>query len=162
MSITINNKEDKVYMILGVPHSATSFVARAFKEAGVHVPSNMVGLYQTGDITKLNDKILKKAGGSWKEPPTEKEIQKVDVKEKIKSIFKKKKKKMWAFKDPRLSLTGKHFLPHMDGDSYLICCFRKPEKVIESYEATEDCVDKKFVDKYNKSIISIIKEFVEL
>lgn len=164
MSINIHNKEDKAYMILGAPHSATSFIAKALKACGVTMRFNMMSFFQSAKVVELNDKILRKAGGRWNDPPSEENILKTDFEDEIKRVISEKKEKMWAIKDPRFSLTGKKFLKHMEGDVYLICCFRKPRRVIESYKyhRKKEYIDKKFVDKYNKSIIKIIKDFCEL
>ena len=97
--------------------------------------------------------------GKWNNSPTEDKILKTDFEDKIKEIIKEKKSKMWAIKDPRFSLTAKKFLPYIDDDVFLICCFRKPDKIVESYKDLEEGVDKNLIDHYNKSIISIIKEF---
>lgn len=164
MGIKISNKEDKTYVVLGVPHSATSFTTKALKDQGINFKVNTRDVYQDIEFVILNERILSKAGGSWYNPPSEEKILAVEYDINIKRYIESRKDKFWGCKDPRASLTIKKYLPHLDGDVYLICCFRKPEKVIESYknEKHGEKVDKKLVDHYNKSIISAIKEFVGL
>ncbi|MBN1168256.1 hypothetical protein JXA63_00040 [Candidatus Woesebacteria bacterium] len=160
MSIKINNKEDKTYIVLGAPHSATSFISKILEESGVEMNNNMDKLYQDYTFWSTNVRILKKAGGSWDKPPSEKKILATKQDHRIKKHIKRKKSKMWGFKDPRTSLTIKKYLPHLDGDVYLICCFRKPKKILTRNRSKK--VTKKLLDRYNRSIISAIKEFVEL
>ena len=85
------------------------------------------------------------------------------VGDRIKKKIKKYKSKSWGFKDPRTCLTLKRYLPHLDGDTYLICCFRKPDKVMARWKRDGlKSGSKELVDKFNKALISAIEEFVEL
>ncbi|MFH2049974.1 MAG: hypothetical protein ABIJ12_11060 [bacterium] len=47
-------------------------------------------------------------------------------------LSKRKKNYLFGWKDPRQVLTAEAYLPYLDGDTYLICMFRKPEYVKES------------------------------
>lgn len=159
MGIKINNKEDKTYIVLGVPHSATSFIAQSLSKNGVDMHHSDLKNYEDWDFVKTNKRILRKIGGHDLALPTEEEIMNINVGDRIKKIVEKKKGKRWGFKDPRSSLTIKKYFPYLDGDVYLICCFRKPEKIMQN---RDERTGKKFIDHYNKAIISAIKEFVEL
>ena len=163
MSIKIRNKENKTYLIFGNPRSATSFVAKALWDAGVDIKHNDKNQFQDAGVTRINDKIIKDAGGRWTNPPPQAEIDKIDLTEKIKKFIKKKRVgKFWGIKDPRLSLTAHKWTPHLEGDVYMICCFRKPDKVVESSQMDRGKYDRKLVDYYNRNIIKRIKEFCEL
>jgi hypothetical protein len=161
MGLKITNREDKTYIVLGVPHSATSFIAQSLSRNGVNMgrESHRNLRYEDLVFVSINKRILRKFGKSNFVLPSEEEILKVDVDNKIKIAIKSKKGKSWGFKDPRASLTIKKYFPHLDGDVYLICCFRKPDRIMRGREKR---VNKKFIDHYNKAIISAIKEFVEL
>ena len=115
--------------------------------------------YEDWDFVKINKTILRKFGDRNLALPTEKEIMNVNLGNKIKKVIEKKKGKRWGFKDPRASLTIKKYFSYLDGDVYLIFCFRKPEKILQG---RDERTNKKFIDHYNKAIISAIKEFVEL
>ncbi len=160
MSIIINNKETKTYIVLGAPHSATSFMAKCLQKCGINMGKRMhPDLYQDKDFVGINQKILGKTSGYWHTPPSDEEIKKIDVSDSIKKVIKKKKSKFWGFKDPRTVLTIDHYLPHLeDNDTYLICIFRKPKRVLKSYKhdkrITED-----IIKIYNKKIIETIKRF---
>lgn len=162
MSIEIRNKEDKTYMVLGAPHSATSFISKALEEQGVDMGNDMEEFYQNRDFVNLNQRMIWKCGGHWTNPPDEETLLTKGKINNIPSRIDKHKSDFWGFKDPRTSLTAKAYFPHLDGDVYLICCFRKPEKVVESYKDLDSRVNRKLIDHFNKSIISAIKEFVEL
>jgi len=162
MSVHIHNTEPKTYLIFGAPHSATSFVARALSKLGVEIHNDLGHYYQNRNLMKLNMKILNGAGGKWCYPPKEEKILRSAKTLDIKGMLDKYKGEKWGFKDPRTSLTAKAYFPHLDGDVYLVCTFRKTDKIVESYKGKDDRVTKELVDKYNRSIISAIKEFVGL
>lgn len=165
VSIEIHNKEKKTYVVLGAPHTATSFVAKALQDQGVDMGVSMPELYQDGQFTLMNKWFLKKPGGRWNNPPSEEEIMEVDVDWRLEALMNKRNRQdMWGFKDPRTSLTLKRYLPYLEGDPYLICCFRKPDKVVDSFKSSKYTkkMDRKTVDEYNRRIIKGIKEFCEL
>ena len=161
MSTNIHDKDDKTYIVLGAPHSATSFIAKCLEDAGVSMGSNMAKLYQDSNFVYINQQMIRQAGGRWNKPPSEKKILAIDLSQRIVKLIKWKKKKFWGFKDPRTSLTAKAYFPHLDGDAYLICCFRKPDKVVKSFGGNKG-VNRKLIDRYNRSIVSAIKEFCKL
>ena len=148
----------KTYIVLGVPHSATSFISKSLEETGVQMNNDLRKYYEDSSFVELNTRILSKAGGSVSYPPKEEKILGLDFDEDIKRIL---EKDLGGWKDPRTSLTVKKYFPHLDGDVYLICCFRKPQKIIESFEKDNKSIKRKTIDLINKSIISAIKEFCE-
>lgn len=168
----IRDKVKKVYMIVGCHGSATSLIVRALQKCGAMMGYRLVKrVLEPAAIRKLNKKILVAAGGSWYNPPPEEAILEQDFSGKIQSLVKRyEDEAMWGFKDPRLSLTGRLWLPHLTGDVYLFCCFRKPDRLIKSLETkTADLpdefsenIDKEFIDRYNRGIISLIEDFCEL
>ncbi len=161
MSLKIKNKEDKVYIILGAPKSATSLISNGLIKQGIFMgegaEDNMSR--ENRELAVLNAEILKTAGGVMVKPPTEESILKQNFTDRIKAYIKKNKRKRWGLKDPRMSLVSKLYLPHLTGDVYLFCCFRKPEKVKNSYKG-KISIDK--VNVINRSIINTVKEFCGL
>ena len=77
----------------------------------------------------------------------------------IKALIQRKRAKFWGWKDPRNAFTVDNYLPHLDGDVYLICCFRKPDKILKSWKGKHS---KELIDSYNRNIIKSVKKFVEL
>lgn len=164
----IMDKADKAYLVVGCHGSATSLVITGLKKCGI-----TIGNYVIQDVAEdryfkeMNQRILRRAGGTWYDPPSEEAILAVDVEEDIKALLTSYGGGMWAVKDPRASLTGKKYLPHLEGDVYLFCCFRKPERLVASLKRKSDgyvdeYIDKELVDKYNRSIVRLIEEFCEL
>ena len=164
MSIHIRNKEPKTYIVLGAPHSGTSFVAKMLEDGGVDMGVDMRSFYQDTGFVGINRRILRQAGGDPYDPPTEEEILAVDQSSYLRRLIdrRKKGKKFWGWKDPSTSLTAQHYFPHLEGDPYLICIFRKPQTIVKSYKNKEKGrITRKLIDRYNKSIISAIKKFCE-
>jgi hypothetical protein len=163
----MSNKEDKTYVVIGCPRSATSFVSQCLSKNGVDMghesSSRYAPYYEDQDFVKMDKKLTRKAKINSERFPREETILKRDSRDKhIKKLIKSKSKKFWGFKSPLAALTIKRYLPYLDGDAYLICCFRKPEKLIQSSQSQRGVIDREFVDHYNKSIISAIREFVGL
>src|SRR4030043_1906721 len=79
---TDNTKITKTFVVLGMHKSATSLIAGALHNFKVNMGErlmgwdefNKVGYFEDLDFYKLNETILKQAGGSWYNPPSEKKI----------------------------------------------------------------------------------------
>jgi len=169
MSIEIRDKSPKTFIVLGAPSSATSLVSKALEAQGVEMHNSQSPrwkrFYEDRRFRMLNQRILRAAGGDDTHLPSEKAIMAVDCEDEMRKIINSRKGKMWGWKGPRNSLTLKKYLPLLDDDVYLICCFRTPPKVLRSWQRSgkPKGVDRrKFLDHYNNSIISIIKEFCGL
>lgn len=158
MSLGINDFDNKVYIVLGMHHSGTSFLSKALYDQGVHMGTVPSGHYENQDAVRLNSQML---GGDWAYP------RKVDknFSEDIQAFINKHESNKWGFKDPRTSLTVDNYLPHLeDDDVYLIAIFRKPAKVKNSLRRMDYNIKDydELIDRYNKSIIGSIKKFVGL
>lgn len=173
MSSRIRDKARKVYMVVGCHGTATSLMIDGLRKCGVKIGNRVLrDVHEDHDFKELNKRILRLAGGTWYDPPSEEAILAVDVDERIKSLLANYEYEMWGFKDPRTSLTGKLYLPHLSGDVYLFCCFRKPDRLIRSLRRknseefdeafADEHMDKDLIDRYNRGIISLIEEFCEL
>jgi hypothetical protein len=175
VSIKIKDKARKVYLVIGCHGTATSLVIRGLRRCGVNIGNRLIArVYENMRFQRLNNWILKRAGGTWYDPPSEEAIMAVMADERIRAVMKDyEDEPMWGFKDPRTSLTGKHYLSHLgDVDAYLFCCFRKPDRLLASLKRkttglfdeqfAEEHIDKDLIDRYNQSIISLIQEFCEL
>ena len=170
MGITIHDKAPKVYMVTGCHNSATSLLAMALARCGIDIGRDLLpGVYEDWDFVSLNDSILLEAGGSWHDPPSETAIMGIKANNRIdKLLTEREDVGFLAFKDPRLCLTGRHYLDHIDDrDSYLICCFRKPKRVVQSLLRTfegqgnaEEDFTRAFVDRYNQGLIRLIQAFL--
>ena len=163
----IQNTEPKTYIILGMHRSGTSLISKALSDQGADMGDMVMSVYEDKDFLSLNTSMLTEAGGSWNNIPTDFNLTIIGRERagEIKKLVDKKKSKMWGWKDPRTCFTLPAYLPHLDGDVYLFCCFRKPDKVAHSiHQRDKTGFDKarRLVDEYNKKLISHIKNFVGL
>lgn len=73
---------------------------------------------------------------------------------------------LWGWKDPRQALTIEHYLDFLDGDTYLIAIFRKPELVARSLKAKGQVFNieegEKLSRYYARKIIRAIRDFVKV
>lgn len=159
MALNIRDKDPNTYVVLGAPHSGTSFLAKALHDQGVDMGTEPSGHYENQDLVGLNSELLE---GDWANPPSREEILKKD-KTKILEFIQEYRDVMWGFKDPRTSLTAELFLPFLDGDTYIIAIFRKPHKVVRSLARDYDLDDARgLVDHYNENILKTIRNFIGL
>lgn len=176
----LNYDHNKVYLVTGMHRSGTSFIAKALKNAGVYLGEdnailgpnqhNPLGHYENAHFNSLSDRLLVGTGGSWDRltakdrllEHSKREDWKNDIKQKVKDHA----RKFWGWKDPRLTVTLPAFLPYLDGDVYVIACFRKPKKTMKSLQKRQQGMQenqaKKIVDQYNRRLLETIKDFVEL
>lgn len=170
MSYEIRDKADKVYMVVGCHGSATSLIVQGLRKCDIAMGRWLIEkVYEPAAIRKLNNRILEAAGGSWYDPPSEEAILRLHFGEEIQSVLRQyDSETMWGFKDPRLSLAGRLYLPHLNGDSYLFCCFRRPDRLLESLSRRWrerpwiEHINKELIDRYNRGIVSLIEDFCEL
>lgn len=149
MTIQIHSKEGKTYIVMGCPNSATSFISKLLEMGGVKMGNVKRGFhkdfYEDPDFLNLNKLMIREPKKDWTQE--------------IKQLIKRKKADFWGWKDPRTAFTIGKYLPHLGSDVYLICCFRKPEKILKSWKGK---YNKKLIDSYNKAIIKSLKKFCEL
>lgn len=149
MTIKINSKEEKTYIVLGCPNTATSFISKLLEMGGVKMGNRKKGwhkdFYEDPEFLRLNKLMIRHPEKNY-----DKEI---------KALIEKKRSKFWGWKDPRSSFTVDKYLKYLNNDVYLICCFRKPEKILKSWKGK---YNKQLIDSYNKEIIKVLKEFCEL
>ena len=169
-------EENKAYIVLGMHRAGTSFISKALHDQGVDMrveekgssPSkfNPLGQFESGAFRALTDKIIMDAGGGWDNPPSEQKIEEAagKYKEEIKKTIKDNEDKFWGWKDPRTALTADLFLPHIEGDVYLVCVFRKPKKVEDSLRRRGHASTNipHLSKEYNRRIIETIKKFLDV
>lgn len=176
----LNFDHNKVYLITGMHRSGTSFIAKALHDAGVYLGEenailgpnqhNPLGHWENAHFNSLSDRLLMETGGGWDRltardqilKQSERDIWKKDAEDHIKDH----ERKFWGWKDPRLCATLPAFLPYLNGDVYIIACFRKPGKTIKSLQnrqiGMQESGAKTIVDQHNRRLLKTIKDFVEL
>jgi hypothetical protein len=152
---------NKTFVILGCHRSASSLVAKALHEAGVHMgdellsglPDNPEGHFEDMDFLKKNVELL--GGNIWND--VDRELTDADTSALIAA---KNVHPLWGWKDPRSVLTIEKYYDHLD-DPIIIGLFRKPELVAKSMARRGDIseVDALALAKaYNRKIIDFLSE----
>jgi hypothetical protein len=152
---------NKTFVILGCHRSASSLVAKALHEAGVHMgdellsglPDNPEGHFEDMDFLKKNVELL--GGNIWND--VDRELTDADTSALIAA---KNVHPLWGWKDPRTVLTIEKYYDHLD-DPIIIGLFRKPELVAKSMARRGDIseVDALALAKaYNRKIIDFLSE----
>ena len=152
---------NKTFVILGCHRSASSLVAKALHEAGVHMgddllsglPDNPEGHYEDLDFLKKNVELLD--GNIWND--VERELMDVDTKPLIDS---KNTRPLGGWKDPRTVLTIDRYYEHLD-DPIIVGLFRKPELVAKSMAKRGDISEDEalaLARAYNKKIIDFLSK----
>lgn len=165
------------FVILGMHRSCTSMVSRALHEnKEVFMGENMLGKttcqprghYEDLLFLSINEDILKACGGSWKNPPSEDQINSVkdEFSERVKKAIaqaesnaRNKGAKSWGFKDPRTCITYPVYEPHLKNPS-LIFTSRRSDDIARSLKKRDGMSEKdakSLCDEYNKRILNIVK-----
>lgn len=171
LKITYQSSGTKAFVILGMHRSGTSLVAKAMsKEVSIgqklliaKSSYNPDGLYENLDFQRLNDEILKAAGGSWDNPPDEKQIlaQHHRFKRQIIQLIKKEQAPLWGWKEPRTTLTIRLYLPYLN-DPHFLCLFRSAEQVAESLFRRDKMPKEKGLELariYNERLLSFLTDY---
>jgi hypothetical protein len=98
---------------------------------GAH-PSQPKGHFEDVDFYRLNMDILKAAGGSWDNPPTESRILDAgkQFEKRIKGLV-QSRKGLWGWKDPRTCLTLPLYLPYLENPRFVLV-YRKTSGIVGS------------------------------
>ena len=152
---------NKTFVILGCHRSASSLVAKALHEAGVHMgdellsdlPDNPEGHFEDMDFLKKNVEIL--GGNIWND--VDRELNNVDTAE---LVSRKDTRPLWGWKDPRTVLTIEKYYDHLQ-DPIIVALFRKPEHVAKSMAERGDISENDalaLARDYNRKIIEFLSK----
>lgn len=152
---------NKTFVILGCHRSASSLVAKALHDAGVHMgdellsglPDNPEGHFEDMDFLKMNVDIL--GGDIWND--VDRPLNDIDTGALIQS---KNNKPLWGWKDPRTTLTIDKYFDHLD-DPVIVGLFRKPELVAASMARRGNISETEalaLAKAYNKKIIDFLSK----
>ena len=161
----------KCFVILGMHRSATSLIAKGLHEAGVNMGDELMGPgpgnpqehFEDMDFVRMNEAILGMAGGSWDNPPTEKDILEAgkELSGLIRGLIgRKQARALWGWKDPRTTLTIRCYLPFL-ANPHFIACFRDPADVAQSLLRRDGMPTFKGMDLariYNKRLTNFLTE----
>ena len=152
---------NKTFVILGCHRSASSLVAKALHQAGVHMgddllsglPDNPEGHFEDMDFLKKNVEIL--GGNIWDD--VDRPLNPSDTESLIR---RKNNKPLWGCKDPRTAMTIEKYYDHLD-DPVIVALFRKPEHVAKSMAKRGDISEEKalaLAKAYNRKIIDFLSK----
>lgn len=161
----------KTIVILGMHRSATSLVAMGLHRACVSMGDELLGAglgnelghFEDKGMIRLNDKLLRLAGGSWDNPPNEHAIFEVGYqhKDEIETAVKyRSMRDLWGWKDPRTVLTIRCFQPFLKNPIY-VSCFRDPKEVAKSLHKRDNMpIEKgiKLANEYNRRLLKFLSE----
>lgn len=133
-------------VVLGSHGGGTSLVASILDGLGVDmaynpnakitVPRWTYTNYEDSELVRINNAIIKSAGGNWNSPPKIERLQELLPRheKRIIDYVDKRKKNIWGFKDPRTALTAHLFHPLLPNPKY-IYVHRKPQDCAKSIQS---------------------------
>lgn len=150
---------NKTFVILGCHRSASSLVAKALHEAGVHMgdallsglPDNPEGHFEDMDFLKMNVDLL--GGNVWDD--VDRPLRDLDTGDLVR---RKDTRPLWGWKDPRTVLTIDRYYDHLE-DPIIVALFRKPERVAKSMAKRGDIGEEEalaLAKAYNRKIIDFL------
>lgn len=152
---------NKTFVILACHRSASSLVAKALHEAGVHMgddllsglPDNPEGHFEDMDFLRRNVELLD--GNIWND--VDRPLLDLDTGDLIRA---KDNKPLWGWKDPRTVLTIDKYYDHLE-DPIIVGLFRKPEHVASSMAKRGDISEADalaLAKAYNRKIIAFLEK----
>jgi hypothetical protein len=134
----------RAVLVLGMARSGTSAITRLLALLGVQLgpeegllgsgaEENPKGFFEHREIVRLNEELLHRLGGSWREPPrltpgwqraAPLEDLRMRARELIAGDF--ADAPLWGFKDPRTSLTLPFWEDLIGGGASYVVCHRRP------------------------------------
>lgn len=143
-----------IVCVIGSPRAGTSLTMRVLNLLGVYVgpetalkaasPGNPKGFWENEDMMRLNHRLLRALGGSWRDPPSPPEgweqsdrlsAERQQAEALLRQTF--GDRALWGWKDASLSLT----LPFWQGlapDMRYVICTRNPIEVAFSGNRLRD------------------------
>ena len=152
---------NKTFVILACHRSASSLVAKALHEAGVHMgddllsglPDNPEGHFEDMDFLRRNVELLD--GNIWND--VDRPLLDLDTGDLIRA---KDNKPLWGWKDPRTVLTIDKYYDHLE-DPVIVGLFRKPAHVASSMARRGDISEDEALElakAYNRKIIAFLEK----
>ena len=141
----------RVVVVLGMARTGTSVTMRMLNILGVDVGEhdrllaaiddiNEKGFFEHYAMMRLNTALLRRLGGSWRDPPPmapgwESDPALDDLREQAVAILREEfaHQPLWGFKDPRICLTLPFWRP-LIGPATFVICHRHPLEIAASLE----------------------------
>ena len=147
--VRARNRAPRVVIVLGMARTGTSVTTRILNILGVSLGEpeallgaieqiNDKGFYEHYAIMRLNTALLRRLGGSWRDPPPlppgwESDPGLDDLREQAAAIIANEfaDEPLWGFKDPRTCLTLPFWRP-LIGPAAFVICHRHPLEIADS------------------------------
>lgn len=159
----------KCFIVVGMHGSATSLVA-----AGLHSQvrwpceppaEDRRWLCEDRRMVRLNEMILRSAGGTWRQPPGHERV--LAQAERFSASMCRLVRELrgdadlWGWKDPRTTLTAELWLPHVE-NPHLIAVFRQPVEVAGTLARTHSMDEAEataLIRLYNERALRLLEGF---
>lgn len=158
-------------VVLGMHRSGTSAVAGILQMLGVNMGAHQLGPddfnpkghFENNIIKILNERLLRRAGGSWSNPPTTQAIIKAGqtLQRTIEHTIRREQSQMWGMKDPRLVLTFGVYYPYLVNPR-LIVCRRPPAEVARSLKRRNEIPldeGKRLAETYSQRLNALLHDY---
>lgn len=162
-------------VVLGMARTGSSAVTRILNLLGVELGGherllgaiedvNEKGFYEHYEIMRLNTALLKRLGGSWREPPDlepgwERDPALDDLRDRAAETLERDfaGAPLWGFKDPRTCLTLPFWRP-LIGEARFVICHRNPLEIAASVERRDGLAQEVGLDLWRRYVCAAITE----
>ncbi len=165
----------RVTLVLGMARTGTSATMRILNILGVTLgepqrllapiaDNNEKGFFEHYAIMRLNTELLRRFGGSWRDPPNlpagwESDPRIDDLRVEAEAIVQDEfsGRPLWGFKDPRTCLTLPFWRP-LIGPAAFVICHRHPLEIIASLERRDGLSDEHGLNLWRRYTATAITE----
>lgn len=160
-------EEYKTFVVLCAVHSGSSMLAGIMHQMGITMTKEPEkkdefhprGTWERHDFMNMNNKILSRASGDWRHPPSIDNVLKLvknnEFAKQVKSLIKDNQCELWGWKCPRNCLTAPIWHPYLTKPHYLVLR-RNLKAMVGSW--TFDIYHSKFGDTGVGEAYEIIKD----
>lgn len=163
-------KSNKTVVVLGMHRSGNSRTAGMLQILGVDIGKDLIegdlafninGYFEDKAFLKMNEEILRKAGGTSHDPPVDVSnlANDISIVNKIKNLV-SKNISLWGWRDPRTSLTVELYLPYLVNPHFIICIRNIYEnaKSVSEMEGYDIMKCLRLTQTYNDRIIAFLEK----
>lgn len=160
-------------IIIGMHRSGTSLLAGSLEAAGLHLgevntaaPFNKKGNRENLEFRALNDRIIERGGGSWREPPAGQASWSRQDESDGKALLRPYRDagRTWGFKDPRTMWTLEGWL-NIVPEARMVAVVRHPVLVARSLAARPGPLSISYAEgldlwaAYNAELLRLVRSF---
>ena len=157
----------RVYAVLGMHRSGTSWLAGSLQEKGLELGEvneqatyNPKGNRESGTLAGIHEGVLRDSGGSWRDPPPQRRIRWSPRRLQALRLFiasMNDRYDSWGFKDPRTVLLLEEWRREVPHDLRLVGIYRHPAAVARSLARREPAIEAHAAEtlwkRYNSALV---------